>query len=746
MRRCIPLLALLPVLGLACEPGDLGPLPDATSEVRPELTYLVDDYGRYVHLHGVNLGGSTKTPFTWPWGPEPEQVDYNGLDFSYLDRPFPLDEADHWFGVMNDLGFNVIRLMVVWEAIEPDEKGVYDTEYLDYVEGIVARAEEHGIYVLMDMHQDMFSRHLMTRFNEYPYETLQEEGITDADVVAASVVSFVEPYTDTMRGDGAPRWVVQAALPHKQMDSDHWGDPFLLGELDLDAINAIVDLIEQLTGSEDGGDELPDWAGYFFQNLPGSGYGIEETTNLLPWSTWGINNATSIDLEMAWAAFFAGNDCFPDRTIDGVNVQDHLQEAYADSWRQVAARVAPYDNVIGYDLMNEPNSIFLVLTVAAALLNTGAADSIQPMLVDLLGEELGAQMNDILLGLQLIPMDAEPETVEAWGFADADLLAILGLNIGFDHNYLEPFYARTGHAILEEDPDAVIWIESTAGLNVVLGGGMNGQMEINMRAPDGIDQLVYAPHWYPDIYPMLGLIREPRDFTVDEIEHRDYSDQIDEAAARAWYSLGNVPIVFGEFGTYYNYNGIETSVLQDYEVSAHILDNYYEAFEETFTSRIQWVFTTDNSYEEGDWWNGEDFSVLDPDGVPRGEEAFSRPHAMALAGKPVATHFRSPLHYFDPDKGTPDPVGEFYLEYESRQTDWPSEVFVAESVQYPDGFYVWLSDGRAVYDADRHVLYHYPAEDAPGTNHWIKLLPPIEGQPQEGWDYFFRGDEMVNGR
>ena len=44
-------------------------------------------------------------------------------------------------------------------------------------------------------------------------------------VVAASVVSFVEPYTDTMRGDGAPRWVVQDALPHKDMDSSHWGDP-----------------------------------------------------------------------------------------------------------------------------------------------------------------------------------------------------------------------------------------------------------------------------------------------------------------------------------------------------------------------------------------------------------------------------------------------------------------------------------------------------------------------------------------
>ena len=750
MRRLSVGLLLMVIMGFAvgfaCQPPELGPLPEATTEVHTDLTYLKDGYGRYLNVHGVNLGGSTKTPFTWPWGPEPNQVDFQGLDFSYIDRPFPVEEADHWFGQMNDLGFSTIRLMVVWEAIEPDEKGVYNEEYLDYIEQIVAKAEEHGIYVLMDMHQDMFSRHLMTRMNEHPYETLADAGVEDVDVIAASVTTLVTPYSDTMRGDGAPRWAVEAALPHKNMDSIHWGDPSLLGNLDLDAINALVDLIEQFTGSEGGSEELPDWAGYFIQNLPSSPYGIEETTNLLPWSFWGLNNATSMDLEQCWASFFAGADVYPGYTIEGQNVQDYLQEAYANSWRQVAMRVKGHDNVIGYDLMNEPNSIFLVLAAGALLLQTGLSDSISPMLIDLLGEEMGQQMNDILLGLQLIPMDTEEETIRNWGFEQADLMAIIGLNIGFDHNYLEPFYSRVGQAIQEEDPGAVIWIEQTAGLNVVVGGGMNGQMEVNLRAPEGIDQLVYAPHWYPDIYPMVGLVREPRDFTVEEIRHRDYTAQIDEVAARAWYSLGNVPVVFGEFGTYYNYNGIEQSIEEDYRVSAEILDNYYEAFEESFTGGIQWVFTTDNSYEEGDWWNGEDFSVIDPYGEPRGELAYSRPYARAMAGKPVRTHFLSPVHYYDPAKGTPDQVGEFYVEYESRETDAPTEIFVPEVVQYKDGFYVWLSDGRAYYDPGTHILYHYPANDAPGQNHWVKLLPPRGDQAQTDWDYFFHGEEMVNGR
>jgi hypothetical protein len=55
-------------------------------------------------------------------------------------------------------GINVIRLLTIWEAVEPYASGEYDEEYLDYLEQIVAKAGEYGIYCLIDMHQDGFSR------------------------------------------------------------------------------------------------------------------------------------------------------------------------------------------------------------------------------------------------------------------------------------------------------------------------------------------------------------------------------------------------------------------------------------------------------------------------------------------------------------------------------------------------------------------------------------------------------------
>jgi hypothetical protein len=747
MRRITPLLIVALTTALGCTEPLPAP-PSSVSEVHTDLTHLKDAHGRYVNVHGVNLGGSTKTPFTAPYDEDPEQLYFTDLDFTYVNRPFPIDEADHWFSVINDLGFNAVRFILNWEGIEPHARGEYDEEYLDFIDQMVAKAGEHDIYVLMDMHQDMFSRHLYTRFNEYPYETLRDNGYDDTDAIAANILAMLPPYTDTRRGDGAPRWAVEAALPHKDLDSPFYGEPHIWGPVAedpltfLDAVGAIVDVLAADTGEPA---EFP-WVTYLLEELPDEPYTMDQTTNMLPWSMWGINNGTSLDQEMVWAAFFAGRDCFPIRETGGQNVQDYLQDGYEGAWRQVAMRVADDEHVIGYDIMNEPNGIYIALTLGALVAQTGVMDGIEGMLIDMLGEELGPDFATVFKGLMLIPPDNEPETLDQWGLADADLMAILGLNMGLDANYTEPFYSKMGQAIQEEDPGAVIWIESTMGLEVVTGGGVGGVMEMNMVHPEGINQLVYAPHWYPDIYPMVGLIQEPRDFTVDEIQHRDYTEGLETAMEKAHWSLGNVPVVYGEFGTYYNFNGIEQSIEEDYEVSAHVLDNYYESFEELFLGHMQWVFTTDNSYEEGDWWNGEDFSVIDPNGDPRGEQAYSRPYARALAGKPVATHFYSPLRYFDPDKGTPNPVGEFFVEYESRESDAPTEIFVPEALHYPDGFYVWISDGRAIYDPDKHLLYHYPGEDAPGVNHTVRLLPPIEGLVNEDWDYFFSGERMVNGR
>lgn len=53
-------------------------------------------------------------------------------------------------------GFNVIRLGIFWDGVEP-APGKYDDDYLNKVAKVVSHAEKLGIYVFLDMHQDLFS-------------------------------------------------------------------------------------------------------------------------------------------------------------------------------------------------------------------------------------------------------------------------------------------------------------------------------------------------------------------------------------------------------------------------------------------------------------------------------------------------------------------------------------------------------------------------------------------------------------
>jgi endoglycosylceramidase len=91
-----------------------------------------DEVGRVLLLHGVNVSNVSKSaPFFPQWLTE-----------------------DH-VQMLADRGLNVVRFLIIWEAIEP-EKGVFDQAYLDMVEEKVAWFTSRGIYVLVDMHQDLW--------------------------------------------------------------------------------------------------------------------------------------------------------------------------------------------------------------------------------------------------------------------------------------------------------------------------------------------------------------------------------------------------------------------------------------------------------------------------------------------------------------------------------------------------------------------------------------------------------------
>ncbi len=99
------------------------------------------------------------------------------------------------------------------------------------------------------------------------------------------------------------------------------------------------------------------------------------------------------------------------------------------------------------------------------------------------------------------------------------------------------------------------------------------------------------------------------------------------------------------------------------------------------------------------------------------------------------------------------PKQTYTLTMETHETDAPTEIFVPAaidsvdwtSVQYPNGFYVWLSDGAAFYDDARQVLYWYPTREEPGTRHTLRIEPNLPDREALGWSYYFEGGHVLNG-
>jgi hypothetical protein len=118
---------------------------------------FVDEHARTLMLRGVNLAGSSKIPFAPRAEPDSAEF-FQHRDVSFVGRPFSLQDADEHFERLRAWGLTFLRFVVTWEAIAhrgPDE---YDNEYLDYVRAVLEKAGEYGFQVLIDPHQDVWSR------------------------------------------------------------------------------------------------------------------------------------------------------------------------------------------------------------------------------------------------------------------------------------------------------------------------------------------------------------------------------------------------------------------------------------------------------------------------------------------------------------------------------------------------------------------------------------------------------------
>jgi endoglycosylceramidase len=107
---------------------------------------LVDLEGRVVVLHGVNARVRGIFDVDLGAGKQPRET-VPVVDATDLAR-------------MRVVGFDLVRLPIHWSAIEANDTSppTYDSAYLDRVAAFVADAKVAGVRVLLDFHQDAFSK------------------------------------------------------------------------------------------------------------------------------------------------------------------------------------------------------------------------------------------------------------------------------------------------------------------------------------------------------------------------------------------------------------------------------------------------------------------------------------------------------------------------------------------------------------------------------------------------------------
>ncbi|HXA42396.1 MAG TPA: cellulase family glycosylhydrolase [Candidatus Solibacter sp.] len=162
------------------------------------LPQVTDAAGRTVLLRGVNVNGLEDY---WQNSPTPLAVPYPISTSAYTGDQCPARNtavesmAVCWFDApqMRALGYDSVRLAVSWSLLEP-QPGQVDTAYIDRIAQVVAWFKAAGMYTIIDMHQDAWSKYIYSSTGEVCPPPFQSVG-------------------GSREADGAPAWASARVTP-----------------------------------------------------------------------------------------------------------------------------------------------------------------------------------------------------------------------------------------------------------------------------------------------------------------------------------------------------------------------------------------------------------------------------------------------------------------------------------------------------------------------------------------------------
>jgi len=151
-------------------------------------TRFRDSSDREVTFRGINVAGDGKLPKNPDIPSHVREGFFDADDVSFVGRPFHKEEAHEHFARLKRWGYNALRYIFTWEAIEHAGPGKYDEDFIDHTIEMLRMAKSYGFWVFMDPHQDVWSR--FSGGSGAPLWTLYACGL-DPEAFSATQAAFV---------------------------------------------------------------------------------------------------------------------------------------------------------------------------------------------------------------------------------------------------------------------------------------------------------------------------------------------------------------------------------------------------------------------------------------------------------------------------------------------------------------------------------------------------------------------------
>ncbi|MFX0040683.1 MAG: cellulase family glycosylhydrolase [Candidatus Heimdallarchaeota archaeon] len=616
--------------------------------------HFIDDKGRTVLLRGVNLGGSSKVPFT-PNGATHIKTDFSEhREVSFVGRPFPLKEADEHFTRLKHWGFNCLRFLVTWEAIEHKGPGQYDREYLNYLDEVLKMAESYKFYTFIDPHQDVWSR--MTGGDGAPGWTFEKVGLDFRKFDAADAALVMQyRYKPNNHNSYPPmHWPSNAV---RFANGTMW--TLFFGGKDF-APSCIID-------SKNAQDYLQE---HYLNAIKQIALRVKDNHYVIGFDT--LNEP-----EQGWI----------EKKVDGFGAEK-LSEGLGYTFTPFDAMVtgSGYSRTIGFSEVKR----FGIKETRKDELNKGKVSCWSQHTKDIWKEE------------------------GVWGLNENGDPIILNNNyftirndkkVDFYKDYLTPFIRKYTKVIREVIPQAIIFFEGSA-IRLIKGE------KIQFDVPDNV---VHAGHWYDG--PTLGtkkpMIKASYDIVEDKIImgkkniQEMFKRQLSNIKSISNSFHDGIPTLIGEFGLPYDLNNKEayqkfkSNEENVWKNHIKLLSMYYNALDSNLLHSTQWNYTADNNNQWGDQWNLEDLSIfsrdqqLNPNDINSGGraiEGFCRPHFIHCAGLPLKMNFNYKEKTFN-------------FEFDADSSIGAPTIIYIPNIQYPNRYEIELNEGEIDQKENEQLIF-----------------------------------------